>query len=386
MQMFMYVVKRILLMFLTLFIILSICFVLIKLLPLPELPMEENQREAILLRWEAMGYFKPVMVQYGIWLKNVFTKWDWGTSWYINYMKPVTEVIGSRLLPTVLVNLYSLIISIPIGIALGIFAALKKNKWQDYLVSTLIMIFVSVPSYVYAFLVQYIFYFKLNNMFPSIINSMSDCALPMIMSGFNLPNNIAQQIVPLVVERTSTSAASISRILQETLMRPEAEAIVIAEQILRRVNKLTIYLSSYMAKSMVLPVMALSFGTIAGLARFTRAELTEALTSEYMLLARTKGLTKGQATVRHAMNNAMVPILPSIISMFVGILGGSLIIEKIFGIPGVGDLYLRAINLRDYDVFMADTAFYTVISLAATIIIDLSYGFIDPRIRMGAKK
>ena len=104
-----------------------------------------------------------------------------------------------------------------------------------------------------------------------------------------------------------------------------------------------------------------------------------------MLLARAKGLTRAQATVRHALKNAMVPILPSIIAGFIGILGGSMIIEQIFSIPGVGQLYIKSVNLLDYDVFMADTIFYTFISLLAGIVVDISYGFIDPRIKMGAK-
>ena len=138
-------------------------------------------------------------------------------------------------------------------------------------------------------------------------------------------------------------------------------------------------------KSMIPAVLCLSFGSIAGYTRFTRAELTEVLTSEYMLLARTKGLTKGQATVRHALRNAMVPIFPSIVGEFVSVLSGSLIIENIFSINGVGGLYLDAINAQDYDFFMLLSAFYIFIGLAAAIVIDLSYGFIDPRIRMGAK-
>ena len=104
-----------------------------------------------------------------------------------------------------------------------------------------------------------------------------------------------------------------------------------------------------------------------------------------MLLARTKGLTKGQATVRHALKNAMVPILPMIISSFIGILGGSMIIEQIFAIPGVGELYIKSIQQLDYDVFMLDSIFYTFVGLLAGIVVDISYGFIDPRIRMGER-
>jgi ABC-type dipeptide/oligopeptide/nickel transport system permease component len=131
--------------------------------------------------------------------------------------------------------------------------------------------------------------------------------------------------------------------------------------------------------------MSLSFGTIAGFTRYTRAELTEVLTSDFMLLARTKGLTRTQATIRHALRNAMVPIFPMIFGEFIGFLSGSLIIEGIFSIPGVGGLYINSINSQDYNFFMLLTAFYTFIGLAAGIMVDISYGIIDPRIRMGAR-
>jgi ABC-type dipeptide/oligopeptide/nickel transport system permease component len=137
---------------------------------------------------------------------------------------------------------------------------------------------------------------------------------------------------------------------------------------------------------MIPAVMSLSFGVIAGFTRTTRAELTEVLTSEFMLLARTKGLTKAQTTVRHALRNAMVPIFPSILSEVIAVLGGSMIIENIFAVPGVGSLYVESITRLDYNFFLLLSGFYTMIGLVAGIVVDLSYGFIDPRIRMGSKK
>ncbi|MBR6186342.1 MAG: ABC transporter permease [Clostridia bacterium] len=316
-----YVLKRVLLMLLTFFIITTMEFVLIRMLP-RELPQDKVQAAAIASRWEALGYNQPLLVQYGIYLRNIVTSWDFGTSWYIEFREPAWNVLTKRLLPTILVNLYSLVFSIPLGIGLGIYAAIRKNKWQDQVISVMVMLFVSIPSYVYAFLVQYFFYFKWG-------------------------------LLPLQVYSLADAGNS--------------------------------WVSSKMFVSMIAPVLALSFGEIAGLCRFTRAELTETLTSDYMLLARTKGLTKAQATVRHALKNAMVPILPMLISSFIGILGGSFIIEQIFSIPGVGQLYLRSINLFDYDVFMMDGVFYTFINLLAGIMVDISYGFIDPRIRMGER-
>lgn len=314
-----YVIQRILLMLLTLLIISFISFVLIRLLPPAPLPLGDPHTETLLRQREALGYNKPIIVQFGIFIKNIFTRFDWGLSDKLYVGQDVAELFIVRLPPTLLVNLYSIIFSIPIGIILGIVAALKKNTWIDHTISTLTMVVISVPSFVYAFIIQYLLAFKLG-WFPFLMNAGYD------------------------------------------------------------------YFSWPMIHSMIPPVLALSFPVIAGFTRTTRAELTEVLTSEFMLLARTKGLTRTQATIRHAMKNCMVVVLPSIFGEFIGIMGGSLIIEQIFSIPGVGTLYLNSINAPDYPLFMLLTVFYTVIGLMASIVVDISYGFIDPRIRMGSKK
>ena len=314
-----YAIQRTLYMILVFFIITLMCFVLIRMLPLPAVPPGDIHAEVILMRREALGYNKPYMEQFMIFLRGLFTKFDWGLSEQLYTGRPVLELFLEKLPATMIVNLYSILWTIPVGIALGIWAALKKNTWVDYTISTLTMVVISVPSFVYAFLIQYILCFKLR-------------LLPFVMKGG------------------------------------------------------TDYFSWEMFKSIIPPILALSFGVIAGFCRTTRAELTEVLTSEFMLLARTKGLTKAQATVRHALRNCFVVIVPGIFGEFIGILGGSLIIEKIFSIPGVGGLTLNAISSQDYNVFILSTCFYTAIGLAASLVVDISYGFIDPRIRMGSKK
>ncbi len=314
-----YIIERILFMLLTLFIIVSLCFVFVKLLPNVPTQQFGKDMQIIEARREQFGYNKPLIVQYGIFLKRVLLHGDWGASEALYIGQDVVDKFVEKLPATVMVNLYSMILSVPIGLLFGIYAALKKNKWQDHVISTGVMIFVSVPSYVYAFLVQYFLCFKLK-WFPFTMNAGYD------------------------------------------------------------------FFSWDMFVSMLPAVFSLSFGTIAGLTRYTRAELTEVLTSDYLLLARTKGLTRAQTTVRHALRNAMVPILPMIIGEFIGIMSGSLIIEAIFVVPGVGQLYLDSINRLDYNFFMLLSAFYTLIGLVANIIVDISYGLIDPRIRMGSRK
>ena len=320
-----YVLKRVLFMLLTFFIIISICFILIRLLPNETATMFGKDMQLVLQRRYRQGLTDingnpiPLMQQYVNFVRNTLIGGNWGTSEKLYFGQDCFQIFLSKLPATVLVNLYSSLMAVPLGLMLGIYAALKKNKWQDHLISTGVMVMVSVPSYVYAFLVQYLLCFKL-------------------------------KLFPVVMEAGTN------------------------------------YFSWAMFKSMLPAVLSLSFSSIAGYARYTRAELTEVLTSEYLLLARTKGLTRAQTTVRHALRNAMVPIFPSIISEVIYVLSGSIIIENIFVVPGVGSLYINSITALDYNFFLLLSAFYTLIGLTAGIVVDISYGIIDPRIRMGSKK
>ena len=318
--MFKYVMKRIALMLVTLFIIMSMLFVLIRMLPNQIPAMQGGMDKALHEMRTAWGYDEPIMVQYGIFLKNIFTAWDWGFCTKMgSFLQPVTRYLVEKLPYTLYVNVFSMIIAVPLGIFFGIIAAVNKNKWPDHIIQVFIMIFISVPSYVVAFLLQYFVGFKLG-------------WCPLVMKGGND------------------------------------------------------FASWAMFHSAIMPILSLAFAPIAGDMRLIRAELTETLTSEYMLLARTKGLTRKQATFRHAFRNSMVPLMPTFLADFIFVISGSLIIEQIFAIPGIGKTFLDSILLRDYSVFMACAMFYVAIGLIAGILSDLSYGFIDPRIRMGGDK
>ena len=335
MYMFKYVTRRLGLMLVTFLIIFTMCFVLIKLLPIPANVLPGQDPEIVYKTLEGRGWITnikegengvwtydrvPILIQYWTYISRIVTQGDFGlVTTYGEYVNmSIWEVFVSHLPPTILINIYSTLIGVPIGLGLGILAALKKNKWQDHVINIFIILIISVPAIVLALLIQYLFCFKFG-------------WFPLTMS-------------------TSDQ-----------------------------------YFTWEVFRSMLPAVFALCLGSIAGYARFTRAELSEVLTGEFMLLARTKGLTKGQAIWRHAMRNSMVVIFPSILSEFVSVLSGSLIIEKMFAINGVGGLYLNSITFQDYDFFMLLSGFYTLVSLTAGIVIDISYGFIDPRIRMGAK-
>jgi len=341
MYMFKYICKRIGLMVVTFTIIFVTCFVLVKLLPVDYSVGFGEDTAKIEAQLRARGYDKPIMEQLVLYLKRIVLEGDFGIGFRMPEYRgrAVWDVFIEKLPPTILINIYSSLIAIPIGIALGIFAALKKNKWQDHFISTAVMVVISVPSFVYASLLLYIVCFKMD-------------ALPLNIASF-------ADIIKAYPEKNLVYTPG--------------------------TFNWSLYFNKEMFMSMLPAVFSMCFGSIAGYARFTRAELTEVLTSEFMLLARTKGLTKSQATVRHALRNSMVPIFPSIVGEFVSVLSGSLVIEKIFSIPGVGGLYLASINAKDYDFFMMLSAFYLLVGLLAGLVIDLSYGVIDPRIRMGAK-
>lgn len=264
-------------------------------------------------------YQKPIIIQFFNWVKGIFTRWDWGTSTAIQDGSSATRIIMERLWPTVSINLIAIVIAVPLGFVFGIIAALNKNKAPDNIISTLVMVMISVPSFVVISILMFLFCFNVN-LFPS--------GWPASTQGVS----------------GATRAAA------------------------------------YM-----IPVAAICFGTIASFTRNTRAELCEVMSSEFLLLARTKGLTKSQCIVRHALRNSLVPIVPMIIGEFVGILSGSVILEQLYGIPGIGQLFVLSINLKDYNVLFVDMAIYTVIGLFANLLCDLSYGIVDPRIRMGAK-
>lgn len=315
-----YTLKRIVLIFFTMFIILTLAYILIQLTTSFEERVKFYQmsdpkisyEEAVIYGKKA-GWDDPILIKYFNWIKGVFTG-NWGVSVvYEVGQNPWT--ILTRFIPfTISINIWPLLIATPLGFLFGIIAALRKNKPTDYIISLLVMICISVPSFAFVTLLM--------------INA-SNMGLPIQFRAADQAN----------------------------------------------------------WKDYIIPVIALSVGPIASLTRITRAELTEVLTSEYLLLARTKGLNRFQATIRHALRNSLLPLVPSIIGSFVGIMFGSLVIEQIYGIKGVGGILLTAISETqpDHDLAMAALSFYTIIDLVTILIVDLAYGIVDPRIRMGAR-
>lgn len=311
-----YILKRIAAMVLTLFIILSLSFFAIRLIPGDV--AGQNAAPEIKAAMEARYHLdKPLGEQYLIFLRN-FLSLDFGESMTLYPRRPVFAIIRDKIPTTLMLNLFSLALTIPIGLFCGIAAALRKNTMIDHAISAMVVFNVSVPSFVFATLLQYIFAFKLG-WFPFLLEI--------------------------------DNAFSLSKFW-----------------------------------SMILPILALSFGGIATITRYMRAELFEALNSEYMLLSKSKGLSNIQSTLRHALRNSFIPLCNVIIPMFMNLLGGSMVVENIFGIPGIGSLTSASIQTSDYYLTIAVLFFYSVITLLSMLLVDLSYGVVDPRIRIGGGK
>lgn len=314
-----YILQRIGLMIITFLIIIIIVFVVIRLMPDYDVPSLDRPLEQILLQREKEGRDRPIPEQFVLWVRNIIRDGEFGYSYIRN--RDAIEVLGARIPVTFRINVVPFLISTPLGFALGIFAALKKNKIPDQIISLAVIFFISVPMFVIASLLQYYLGYRWGILEPTYFTQIDG-----------------------------------------------------GDDFILRL------------RSVLLPYISLTLGTVAGFTRFTRAELTEVLTSEFMLLCRTKGLTRRQATLRHALRNSLVPLAPMVIGGFVALLSGSLIIERIFRIPGIGGIYLEAFQNRDYALVMVLVGFYLIIGLTTTLVVDVSYSIVDPRIRLGGGK
>lgn len=306
-----YTLQRFVYMIITLFLITTFTFFLMKLLPGSPLQNQEKltpeQREIIL---EKYGLNDPVPVQYAHYMSNL-VQGDLGISFkYDN--RPVTEMIGTRIGPSAQLGFQALVLGTFVGLLLGIVAALRNNTWVDYGATVVSVIGISVPSFVFAALLQYYVGVKLG-------------WLPVAFwKGFSYT---------------------------------------------------------------ILPTIALSVFVTANIARFARTELLEVMNSEYILTAKAKGVSQVGIIIKHALRNALIPVITILGPMAVNLMTGTLVIERIFSVPGLGEQFVTSIGLNDYTVIMGTTIFYSALFVIVIFIVDLLYGVVDPRIRLaGGKK
>ena len=304
-----YIGKRLLISVVTLFVILVVLFLIVKLLPGSPINNErlsEAQRAAIEARY---GLDQPILTQFVNYVKNMLTG-DFGVSYNMYKDMPVSSLVGSAAKISFLYGLSAVVIGGILGTLLGVFAALHKNTIWDTLATVISVIGVSVPSFVFAMMILILFASKLH-IFPTQYSSMNPIG------------------------------------------------------------------------SSIMPVMALSVGVIANVARFTRTEMVSVMNSEYMTLAEAKGLDSKTLIFKHALRNALIPVVTILGPILVNLMTGTMVVEKICGVPGLGKLLINSILSNDVNIILACSFLNAAMYIVMMLIIDVSYGLIDPRIRLG---
>ncbi|SHE88193.1 oligopeptide transport system permease protein [Tissierella praeacuta DSM 18095] len=303
-----YIMKRIGYMLLTLWIVVTITFFLMHSIPGDPLAhMAKNLPEQIKLNYyQKYGLDKPVIVQYGTFMKNLITKGDLGES--LRYPgRLVTETVLTNAKVSGRLGMQAISLGIVIGITLGIIAALNRNKWPDYLVMFIAILGITVPVFIIAALLQYTLSVKF-------------------------------ELLP------TTGWGKF--------------------------------------KHTILPTIAMCFGSIATYGRYMRSNVLEVINQDYILTAQAKGVSPFNVVRKHVLRNAILPVITILGPQIAGIFTGSFVIERIFGIPGLGSYYITSINDRDYTMIIGTTVFYAALFVVAQLAVDLLYGVADPRIRV----
>lgn len=315
-----YVLERLFLIILTLFVVLTMNFFLLRLMPGTPFDNPKITPAQKTLMMEKYGLDDPVGVQYVRYLGDV-AKGDFGTSFKLQD-QPVTKLIAMKLPHTVKIGSMALVFGVLVGIFLGALAAIYKGTFWDHFVTILAVIGVSIPSMVLAALLQHY-----------------------VVSEWGWFTYLYNPVDPT--------------------------------------RGISVWDSIY---SSILPAFSLSLFVISATMRYMRSELVEVLNSDYILLARAKGLNKPQVIVRHALRNALIPVITIVGPMTIGLMTGSLVIEMFYGVPGLSRLMINAVNSNDYFLILGVNIFYSFLFVVVVLIIDLLYGVIDPRIRLKGGK
>ena len=300
-----YILKRLGLLLLTLFLIVTLTFFMMQVMPGTPFSNPKLTPDQLEILKHAYGLDKPLWQQYFIYVGHMFTG-NFGTS-FIYTNQPVITMIAQRLPVSMQLGTQALILGTVLGALMGKASARRKNGLLDGIFGFLSVLGISIPSFVIGTLILLYLGFNLN-LFP--------------ISGWGT--------------------------FSQTIM----------------------------------PTIALSFAPMAVVTRFVRSEMIESLSSDYILLARAKGLSEKEVVNKHALRNSLIPMLTLIGPMAAGLLTGSVLIEKIFSIPGIGAQFIDSIPAKDFPVIMATTIVYAVILMVFILVTDILTAIVDPRVRL----
>ncbi|MBU2610638.1 MAG: ABC transporter permease [Chloroflexi bacterium] len=355
-----YLIRRIFSAIPVLFGILLVTFALARLIPGDPCRaiLGEKATKAVCDRFiREKGLDRPIPEQFGVYLGEI-ARGDFGQS--IRYGMPITRLLGERLPMTIELSFAALFVSIVVGIPLGIISAVKHNSWIDMTTMVWANTGISMPVFWLGLMLAYVFSLLLKD------------------TPFWLPPS----------GRVSPGIASPAFYEVWGLTLPEGGGLLATLDFLSRLNIFNALLSANWKllgdsiKHLILPSLALGTIPMALIARMTRSSMLEVLGQDYIRTARAKGLPKRKVVLKHAFRNALLPLATIIGLSLGGLLGGAVLTETIFGLSGVGRTLYDAITARDYGVVQAFTVVIAVFFVFLNLLVDISYAYLDPRIRL----
>ncbi len=282
--------------------------------------LNPNMNEEAIKRIRAhYGLDDPWYVQYAKWLKNMLVL-DFGRS-FAPDNRPVIDKILERIPITLLINVLSMVLILGVAIPLGVMSAVKQDSLFDKGTTLFVFVGFAIPTFWLALLLMILFGVELN-------------LLP--ISGF--------------------------RSLQYEDLSPIGKVLDVS-------------------RHLILPVFVSAFGGLAGMSRYMRSNMLEVIRQDYITTARAKGLDERTVIFRHALRNALLPVITLLGLSVPGLIGGSVIFETIFAIPGMGQLFYQSVMMRDYPTIMGILVIGAILTLLGNLLADVSYSVADPRIR-----
>jgi peptide/nickel transport system permease protein len=303
------------------------------------------------------GLDRPIVVQFGYYMARV-AQGDLGDS--MRFGRPVTEMLIERLPVTIELALSALIFASIVGVTLGVIAAYWQNSPVDVFTMVLANLGVSIPVFVLGLLAAYLF---------AVVLKDTPFALPpsgRLQAGMRVPS-IAEV---WGMENLSGAPRTLLDFLSQMYL-------------VNGILTMNWKLAADAARHLMLPMVVLATVSMSVIARMTRSSLLEVMNLDYMRTARAKGLNERTVVFRHAMRNAMLPVVTVIGLSLGGLLSGAVLTETIFGLTGVGKTLFEAISSRDYGVIQGFTLIIATTYVLINLLVDISYGFLDPRIRLG---
>jgi peptide/nickel transport system permease protein len=324
--MLVYLTKRLFMMIPLLIGITLISFLVIHLAPGEPTDMQTdlNPKSSVEMRdrlRERYNLDKPLYVQYGLWLKQVATL-DFGESFAQDH-RPVLEKVGERMPITILINVLSIAVILAAAVPIGILSAVRRNSLFDRSTTVFVFLGFAMPSFWLALLLMDYLGVRLG-LFPVV--GLKSIGYDYMSSGMQVLD---------------------------------------------------------MAHHLILPVFVSAFGGLAGFSRYMRSNMLEVIRQDYILTARAKGLSERAVIYKHALRNALLPVITILGLSVPGLIGGSVIFETIFAIPGMGKLFYDGVLMRDYPLIMGILVIGAVLTLIGNLLADISYALADPRIRKG---